>query len=68
MIQNTARSYYPNVAVNYNGINVRNVSEKYPQNIPKKTYYPNVKKQQNIKKLNVFQIGIKNPQQLAFMP
>jgi hypothetical protein len=68
MIQNTARSYYPNISVNYNGVSVKNVSEKYPQNIPKKTYYPTVKRQQNIKKLNVFQIGIKNPQQLAFMP
>ena len=68
MIQNTARSYYPNISVNQNGVSVGNVSEKYPQNIPKKTYYPTVKRQQNIKKLNVFQIGIKNPQQLAFMP
>ncbi len=68
MNQNTARSYYPNVAVNYNGISVGNVKERYPQNIPKKTYYPSVKKQQNIKQLNLFQIGIKNPQQIAFYP
>jgi len=33
-----------------------------------RTYYPNVKKQKNIKQLNLFQIGIKNPQQLAFYP
>jgi hypothetical protein len=68
MNQNTARTYYPNVSTNYNGISVKNVSERYPQNIPKKTYYPSVKKQKNIKQLNLFQIGIKNPQQLAFYP